>query len=65
MRLTEKNKNGEYFLIAESKVFDEEQQCINKLGQLEDKEALLGVELSILFQALTKGIYYKDYFINL
>ena len=35
-RLTKKDDDGQYFSIAESKTFDEEQQCINKLGQLED-----------------------------
>lgn len=52
MRLTKKDENGKFFSIAESKVFDEEQQCIDKLGQLEDIEEELGVDL---VELLSKG----------
>ena len=57
MRLTKKD-GKHYFSIAESVVFDEEQQCIDKLGQLEDIEEELGIDLITLFKAL-KGIYIK------
>jgi len=52
MRLTMKCENGKYFSIVESVVFDEEQQCIDKLGQLEDIEEELGIDLITLFKAL-------------
>ena len=60
MRLTKEYENGKYFSIAESVVFDEEQQCINKLGQLEDIEEELGIDLITLFKAFKQGYIYLD-----
>lgn len=37
------------------------QECCNKLGQLEDIEEELGIELVALFRALEKGVYVVDY----
>lgn len=67
-RLTKKMKSGEYFSIAESVVFDEEQQCINKLGQLEDIEEELGTkmtDLSICLLASKNGFYTKRSYENI
>lgn len=35
-------------------------QCVNKLGELEDIEEKLGIELQILFKAIENGIFYLD-----
>ena len=52
MRLTE--KNGEMFLTKQPFT-----DMIVKLGQLEDIEDELGIDLITLFKALTDGIWYK------
>lgn len=37
------------------------QNCINKLGKLEDLEEELGCPLEVVFKALKEGIYCVDY----
>ena len=64
MRLTEKD-GKHYVSIAESVVFDEEQQCVDKLGQLEDIEDELGIDLITLlkgktFEELFNEVWIKD-----
>ena len=38
--------------------------CINKLGQLEDIEEELDIDLATLFKALKNGVYFKYIFID-
>lgn len=58
MRLTEK-------LIDTYRIgFDEEMQGINKLGQLEDIEDRLGIDLITLFNAYFNGFYIKGGFVR-
>ena len=52
MRLTEK-KNGTYWNYGNFV------EIIDKLGQLEDIEEELGIDLITLFKALKDGVYYK------
>ena len=68
MRLTEKTENG-YApeLPPADPLYDRKQQFIdayksitNKLGQLEDIEEELGIDLLTLFKALKNGVYYRD-----
>lgn len=54
MRLINKN-NGKGKYTPAHKV--KRKQCINKLGQLEDIEEELGIDLITLFKALKEGIY--------
>ena len=56
MRLTYKDDRvaGGY-----NAVYCDEFACVGKLGQLEDIEEELGVDLVTLFKALKKGIYCK------
>lgn len=35
--------------------------CLNKLGQLEDIEEELGIKIIVLYKALKYGFYYKDF----
>ncbi len=57
MRLTKKNQNS-YSYKTEG-VYIESTECLNKLGQLEDIEDELGIDLITLFKALKQGyIYY-------
>lgn len=56
MRLTCKTANG----YCDMSIATRENK-LHKLGQLEDIEDDLGIDLVTLFTALTKGIYYKDY----
>lgn len=56
-RLTKKDNNGQYFSIAESKTFDEEQQCINKLGRYEDIEEKFGCDFIFLDNVCSNGVY--------
>ena len=63
MRLTKKtgyfNENLIYSIIAEPKeAFVELNKGIQKLGQLEDIEDELGIDLITLFKALKNGVYY-------
>ena len=56
-RLTEK-RDGLYYDIEECVVSN----CSQKLGQLEDIEEELGIDLTILFSALKNGIWcYYDH----
>ena len=50
-----KRKKGDYTILDNVKPFD----AINKLGQLEDIEEELGIDLVTLFKALKNGFYYK------
>lgn len=69
-RLTEKIKRGYYHKIyaslLDSSICTREQMIndlnniINKLGQLEDIEKELGIDLITLFKALKNGIYVND-----
>ena len=54
-RLTRKRKDGQYLKAIKS--IDE---CVNKLGQLEDIEDEIGCDLSIVLKALRNGYYYKS-----
>lgn len=54
-RLTEK-RDGLYYDTEECVVSN----CSQKLGQLEDIEEELGIDLTILFSALKNGIWYFD-----
>jgi hypothetical protein len=47
--------------ITPSNVENIEQLCLNKLGQLEDIEEELGIDLITLFKALFNGVYAKRY----
>lgn len=55
MRLTEKDKYGYHAKHDEYGWHAEE---ITKLGELEDIEDKLGIDLSTLFKAMKKGFYY-------
>lgn len=61
MRYTHKLKKPEgncnYFLIPDRKQCDAAE---NKLGQLEDIEEELGIDLITLFKALTEDVYIKQ-----
>ena len=54
-RLTKKRKDG---LYDNSYGVCDEEAC--KLGQLEDIEEELGIDLITLFKAMKQGIYYKE-----
>lgn len=41
--------------------YDDIEDCVNKLGKLEDIEEELGIDLITLFKALESGVWYKDY----
>ena len=57
MRLTRKREDGQYLKTIKS--IDE---CMNKLGQLEDLEEELGVDLLTLFKAIRRGTaYFRGY----
>lgn len=65
MRLTKKsgyfNENPIYSIITEqNEMFVELNKCVQKLGQLEDIEDELGIDLIVLFKAFKNGIYIKD-----
>lgn len=68
MRLTFKGKNpfnGEEqyypYLVRDDEIhFEKQTECNNKLGQLEDLEEELGIDLITLFKALKNGVYCKD-----
>ena len=66
MRLTKKTENG-YFhkLFGNSPIYTQKQMIsdlddiVQKLGQLEDIEDELGIDLITLLKALKDGVYYK------
>ena len=63
MRLTRKvnwQYNGKTLHYLASSSLNEDIKRSQKLGQLEDIEDELGIDLIILFKALDKGIYCKD-----
>ena len=59
-RLTKKFSNG-YLPQYERETKENYYDLVYKLGQLEDIEEELGVDLITLFTALKKGVWYKDY----
>ena len=56
-RLTKKKQDGSYVVINGE--FYNVGEHIDKLGQLEDIEKELGIDLITLFKALKNGIYCK------
>ena len=62
-RLTKKihNQYKDYWYREDlERVCDKEQIVLTKLGQYEDLEEKLGIDLDILFKALYNGIYVKQ-----
>lgn len=61
MRLTEKKENGFYELKAGAEIYGEENgiRLVQIVGQYEDIEEELGIDLLTLFKALKNGIWYK------
>lgn len=65
-RLTEKDEEGRYGFITENNtlgIFDKDSladKCYTKLGQLEDIEEELGIDLITLFKTLKNGVFVKD-----
>lgn len=60
MRLTKKQDKKNYpYVYSEIEDYFEGEP-INKLGQLEDIEEELGIDLTTLFKALKNGIYVKE-----
>ena len=57
MRLTKKIAEDDYLMTEESHYSEE--VCLSKLGQLEDIEEELGIDLDTLFKALKNGIWTK------
>lgn len=57
MRLTT-NENGLY--VDNNCIVPQSNDIITKLGQLEDIEEELGIDLVTLFKALKNGIWYKS-----
>ena len=55
MRFTEKDKKGNYYTTGENI-----KKTYPKLGQLEDIEDELGIDLITLFKALNDQIYIKE-----
>ena len=70
MRLTKKtgylNENPIYSVVADpKKAFVELNKVVQKLGQLEDAEDELGIDLITLFKALKQGgVYVKEDFLG-
>ena len=61
MRLTEKKENGFYELTKDNEIYGKENgiRLVQIVGQLEDIEEELGIDLITLFKALKDGIYIK------
>ena len=59
MRLTEKSGGIDNLKLFSAKL-DNLLQVINKLGQLEDIEEDLGIDLITLFKALKKGVWVRE-----
>lgn len=60
-RLTKKDKNG-FLIIPNEQLIKQTEvlgRYIDKLGQLEDLEEELGIDLITLFKALKNGVYIK------
>ena len=63
MRLTEKKENGKYDYATDKNgyCFLQEGQLVNKLGQLEDIEEELGIDLLTYFKIKSaKSVYVKE-----
>lgn len=70
MRLTDKNKCGDYIIsrelcIVKKTALRVADEITNKLGPLEDLEEKLGIDLIILFTALDNGLYLKREYDNI
>jgi len=50
-----------YFLKVNGDVAEAQKNAFNKLGQLEDIEDELGIDLIALFKALKNGVYTRQY----
>ena len=61
MRLTVKDNEIYCFVAKPETIAEQKQNCFNKLGQLEDIEEELGVNLVTLFKAVKNGLYYRFY----
>ena len=59
MRLTEKDKYGLY--VDNNCIVPQSNDIITKLGQLEDIEEELGIDLLTLFKVLKNGCYVKPW----
>ena len=59
MRLTEKEETEMFDNLTKYYFTKDHLKSINKLGQLEDIEEELGIDLITLFKALKNGIYFK------
>lgn len=62
MRLTKKfvlAENGYYYYSTQDNEYTS--PLVDKLGQLEDVEEKLGIDLLTLFKAFNNGIYYTNY----
>ena len=60
MRLTKKSRNYGYKRNP-TESFDD---CLKKLGQLEDIEDNIGIDLELLFNKATKEVWYKQEIID-
>lgn len=62
MRITKKRGNGFYELKAGEEIYGEEHgiRLVQIVGQLEDIEEELGINLITLFKTLKHGIWYKE-----
>ena len=63
MRLTHKLENGTYLAKTDNpntSIETDIRNCVQKLGQLEDIEDELGIDLITIYKALKNGYYYKD-----
>lgn len=59
-RLTEKNEKLGYIWTKEENFSMCHTNSMNKLGQLEDIEEELGIDLITLFKALSQGVFLKN-----
>ena len=60
MRFTLQFGKNNYEIIARTNIQDDTKELVNKLGQLEDVEEELGIDLITLFKAFSQGIYVKE-----
>ena len=49
-----------YYETTEKTINEDRIAILNKLGQLEDIEDELGIDITILFKALKNGIYFRN-----
>lgn len=62
MRITKKKENGFYELKAGKEIYGKEDgiRLVQIVGQYEDIEEKLGIDLITLFKAIKDNIYYND-----